>query len=384
MDSKQHGHTPYVIILIQLMQAWKAEHGAQPKTQPEKEAFAALVRGGAKQEWGLELNFVEAFENAHKAYIIRETEYEVTEILADAKADDASLTPSSDNFWLLARALREFVAAEGGGQLPLSGALPDMTSATEPYIRLQEIYRKKAAADTAAVYARVQALVLGVCGGDAGGEAYGARMALLPTEEVTAFCKNAHDIRVLRTRSLEMEFAPAASGSSNLEEACEDVAMQVQFEPPPHDDQHPILWYVALRAADAFHARHGRFPGGGKAGGAGAAGAGAGGGGFIAGPGGGDGGGMSEAELEEDAAAVKALGTALLMEHSLEPMLTAFTDKHAAEVTRYGAAEIHNIAALVGGVAAQEAVKIIAHQYTPLNNTLIFNGIKSSMAVYEL
>ncbi|CAN0034095.1 unnamed protein product, partial [Choristocarpus tenellus] len=51
---------------------------------------------------------------------------------------------------------------------------------------------------------------------------------------------------------------------------------------------------------------------------------------------------------------------------------------------RYGAAELHNIAAVVGGIASQEAVKAITRQYTPVNNTVIFNGLASVIGRYEL
>lgn len=42
---------------------------------------------------------------------------------------------------------------------------------------------------------------------------------------------------------------------------------------------------------------------------------------------------------------------------------------------RYGGAELHTIGAFVGGVAAQEVIKIVTHQYVPFSNTYIYNGI---------
>ena len=42
------------------------------------------------------------------------------------------------------------------------------------------------------------------------------------------------------------------------------------------------------------------------------------------------------------------------------------------------------MAAIMGGIAAQEAVKIITQQYVPINGTLIFNGIAGISAVLEL
>jgi hypothetical protein len=57
---------------------------------------------------------------------------------------------------------------------------------------------------------------------------------------------------------------------------------------------------------------------------------------------------------------------------------------HAQEIVRYGGCELHNISALIGGIASQEAVKVITHQFIPLNNTYIYNGIASCGATYAL
>jgi amyloid beta precursor protein binding protein 1 len=51
---------------------------------------------------------------------------------------------------------------------------------------------------------------------------------------------------------------------------------------------------------------------------------------------------------------------------------------------RAGASEMINMASLMGGIVSQEIIKLITHQYVPLNNSLIFNGISSTGAVYEL
>ena len=38
----------------------------------------------------------------------------------------------------------------------------------------------------------------------------------------------------------------------------------------------------------------------------------------------------------------------------------------------------------MGGVASQEAVKLITHQYVPINHTWLYNGISSLAAVLEV
>ena len=51
---------------------------------------------------------------------------------------------------------------------------------------------------------------------------------------------------------------------------------------------------------------------------------------------------------------------------------------------RYGAAELPSVAAFVGAVAAQEAVKVITEQFLPINNTFIYNGINQTSVTVEL
>lgn len=58
--------------------------------------------------------------------------------------------------------------------------------------------------------------------------------------------------------------------------------------------------------------------------------------------------------------------------------------KACHEIVRYGGGELHNIASLMGGIIAQEIIKLVTKQYIPLNNTCIFNGITSTSQVYAL
>lgn len=51
---------------------------------------------------------------------------------------------------------------------------------------------------------------------------------------------------------------------------------------------------------------------------------------------------------------------------------------------RYEDSQLHTIGALLGGVASQEIIKLITHQFTPVNNTYVYNGITSEAECYEL
>ena len=81
LDSQEHGHTPYVVILIQLLQKWRAEvrsppiiriniikhAGNIPKTTAEKDEFRQLIKSHAR-DFYKEENFNEAFKSAHKCF----------------------------------------------------------------------------------------------------------------------------------------------------------------------------------------------------------------------------------------------------------------------------------------------------------------------------
>lgn len=56
----------------------------------------------------------------------------------------------------------------------------------------------------------------------------------------------------------------------------------------------------------------------------------------------------------------------------------------AEEVARAAGGELHNISAVMGGMVAQEMIKIITKQYIPIENTCIFDGIESRCQVLRL
>lgn len=51
---------------------------------------------------------------------------------------------------------------------------------------------------------------------------------------------------------------------------------------------------------------------------------------------------------------------------------------------RFGASELHVVSAVMGGMAAQEAIKLITQQFVPFTGTLVYNGMASTTSVFEL
>ena len=45
--------------------------------------------------------------------------------------------------------------------------------------------------------------------------------------------------------------------------------------------------------------------------------------------------------------------------------------------------QVHNIAAFIGGVGAQEALKIILQQYVSIDNTIVYNGYHCTAKHYR-
>ncbi|KKA28315.1 hypothetical protein TD95_003020 [Thielaviopsis punctulata] len=56
----------------------------------------------------------------------------------------------------------------------------------------------------------------------------------------------------------------------------------------------------------------------------------------------------------------------------------------ATEVSRAAGSELHNISAAVGGMLAQEMIKVTTRQYIPIDNTCIFDGISSRCQILRL
>ena len=81
----------------------------------------------------------------------------VKEILEDNKC--LNLDAKSSDFWIISRAVKEFVDDDSDGELPIGGRIPDMFSDSERYVQLQNVYREKAAEDAENILRRVQGLL---------------------------------------------------------------------------------------------------------------------------------------------------------------------------------------------------------------------------------
>ncbi|CAG8628129.1 5614_t:CDS:2, partial [Paraglomus occultum] len=345
MDNMDHGHIPYVVILVKYLNQWKKEHnGELPKGAQERNLFKETILSGKRSSD--EENFDEAIASIWKACTPTQVPSKVQVILNDPLCDN--ITVESSNFWIIARAVREFVANEGLGLLPLSGKLPDMKAYTQSYVNLQNIYRQKARQDVTVVHARVNKIL----------SSLGRPADSISNEEIESFCKNAAYIEVIRYRSLQEEYISDPKK--------EDINRWLR------DPEDSIAYYVLFRAMDRFYETFKRYPDGATL------------------PDSGDDEDDGEGNNDEQSVTpgfvyefnpLKKIVTSLLEEWGIDDSGLDLDD-YIHEMS--GGSELPNMAALLGGLVSQEIIKLITHQYIPLNNSCIFDGIKASSRTYVL
>lgn len=314
-------HYSHVPFIVLLVKQLQKWRAEHGGKAPETRDEKALFKEQLREgQHENETNFEEAIAAAFKAWTPFAVPYEVQSVLDDPKARNP--TADSADFWLVVAAIARFV--EKHHVLPLLGSIPDMNADTNTYVALLQVYQEKAVADAAEVASIVREL---------------APTRTISDDYVRHVSRNSLFLRVLRIRSLAQEYDPATANAAELGEALSD----------PEGN---LPWYVVLRAVDRFYAAHGRLPG------------------------------WTNDQVLADVPLLKEQVEGLLKELSLDTSLVSEAVVH--ETCRFGGSELHNVASLMGGIASQEAIKVITAQWLPINNTFIYNGINSTTTSLEL
>jgi amyloid beta precursor protein binding protein 1 len=345
---------PYPLILLHVSGKWKATKGQLPRSLEERQEFVKWIQQESRN-FDTELNFQEAVQNAYLAY----TEPRRIDMDHLSKMEQMLETGKNNNhacqeLQAMLGALRIFLQQHS--RPPLHGTIPDMTASTDLYVQLQQVYRDQAAADMQAM----RQLLL-------------QQPIQVSDDNLLSFCQNVTlHIDVYDTGKLTTNPATgAAAATSSVMEDLVDAASD-PYEVP---EQTPIVWFLAFQACQAFYQDHGRYPGC-----------------------------FTDSENEHGACeqdATKLMGyfrpvcqafpslaetdliQQALLQTSQDPEQMCMSRRIAQECTRWANAELHTIGSIVGGVASQEAVKLITGQFIPLNNTYVYNGICSVGAVYK-
>ncbi|XP_072991394.1 NEDD8-activating enzyme E1 regulatory subunit AXR1-like [Typha latifolia] len=324
-DPVVHKHTPYIVILIRLAEKWADAHnGCLPSSRQEKKDFKDLIKAHMLNID--EENYKEAMEAAYKVSTVRGISSQISQIIEDTSIEVDS---SSPDFWVLVAALKEFIENEGDGEPPLEGSIPDMTSLTEYYVSLQKIYQAKAESDCFAMERHVRNILKRI----------GREPDAISKAYIKTFCRNARKLTVCRYHTIEEELS-----SPNLPE--------LQKYLTDEDYCFAAGFYILLRAVDRFASNYNRFPG------------------------------IFDSELDEDMLRLKTIAFSIISDSGLHG--SSLSEDLIHEMCRFGSAELHPVAAFIGGVASQEVIKLVTRQFVPMTGTFIFNGIDQKSQVLAL
>ena len=205
-----------------------------------------------------------------------------------------------------------------------------MTCTTDAYITLQRIYRDKAELDAELVREHVQAAL----------KRAGRNEDAITIDDVRSFCKNASQVRVLALAHLSAE--------ATWQKGC---GAELSRHLATNETQLHAAIYVIFRAVDIFLERHGRQPG------------------------------VCSETDHFDAfrmSKTKAIADGLLSEIGMSVRIGVLDDL-AEEAVRCGGSELHTVASMMGGIGAQEIIKIVTQQYVPCARTLVYDAVKSTI-----
>lgn len=126
---------PWLIVLYKHLQEWSQKNeGRVPQTYKEKVELKELIRSLMKTD---EENHEEAIKAVNSSFGGGRPSSAIRQIFNDTCCKDVD--KSSKPFWILVRAVKDFVESDGDGWLPLPGVIPDMTAETAFYINLQNV-----------------------------------------------------------------------------------------------------------------------------------------------------------------------------------------------------------------------------------------------------
>ncbi|KAI0874136.1 hypothetical protein GGS24DRAFT_490257 [Hypoxylon argillaceum] len=229
LDDHEHGHLPYLVILLHFLDQWRRSYdGKNPTAPKEKREFGKFVLAGSRTNSaeGGEENFQEAIDAINKNIKVPELEPGLEEVFNHQISSEAERQSS---FWIIAKAIRLFYQKHGC--LPLPGSLPDMKAQSSVYVKLQGLYKAKARKDAQEVLETVREI--------AGGE------HVNPTE-VDLFCKNARFVKLINSSPKGLDLGQIFDAEKENDEAAEAMKIETggAFSLPLSN----FFIYLALKA----------------------------------------------------------------------------------------------------------------------------------------
>ncbi|ORY59465.1 uncharacterized protein BCR38DRAFT_488493 [Pseudomassariella vexata] len=209
-----HGHLPYVVILLHYLEKWKEGNGGEyPTEYKAKMAFRKMVSEMARTNnpEGGEENFQEAVSAVNRNVKKPQLEQSLEEVFDHKLSNEVEM---SSSFWMIARAMKKFY--QKNGCLPLPGGLPDMKAQSSVYVKLQSIYKAKARKDALEVLETVRS--------SPGGKD-------VDPAEVDMFCKNASFVKLVNATAEGRDFKQILQQEKQNDELAEAIGTPLSLLP---------------------------------------------------------------------------------------------------------------------------------------------------------
>ncbi|QRW20828.1 cytochrome P450 family protein [Rhizoctonia solani] len=289
MDPTDHGHVPYVYILVRAMHDWKAACGVGMLGYHPKRFTGYGDEGQIDEE-----NFDEAVAQAYRAWTLTDVPRDIQALFADEKCTGylnaaGNGGVGTSQFWALLRALHLFTAARA-------------------IYWVQAMYKRQADAERKEYIGLLREVV-----------AQTGQRHVEGDGEVPGISDDAIEWGALRPDAIAQSLAIAPSGTAT---------------------------FAALGTRFAFETTHGRSPTPGS---------------------------------DEDYVLLEQCFNTLIGGDAGEEGKIALGELHRAPT-----AELPTTAALVGGLVAQEAIKVITRQYIPIDGTCIIDLVSSTTATIKV
>jgi amyloid beta precursor protein binding protein 1 len=353
LTREEHLHLPSLVILYKALQQWQKQTNRTdlPRIRKEKDEFKKILdelSHHSAYDDNDTNKILENFEEAKRTIPSRLVNTQIPSTINDLFQDRSCLELSNQShiFWFLINAIKLFTQNEGQGLLPVRGEVPDMITNTNSYVKLVEIYQEQAKKDCEII----QNYFLDLLKKHNRFSTMSNNEQASLHELVHIYCKNAAFLKVIRTTSIK-----------NEDDLLQKQIQQISFDSSTDEPEADICWYIGLRLCDTFYQKFNRYPGE-----------------FPLSINEMD---TDQRQLEIDLNDLKQIGKQLI---NSDKQQGPIRENILEELCRYGASELHSISAFIGGCCAQEAIKLITHQYVPIDHVLVYNSIRQSTSVFKL
>lgn len=257
-----------------------------------------------------------------KAYLVMKRSSDVSSDLLKLLQDRRTthLHERSTLFWIMCNALKQFY--DEFHILPLSGILPDMESDTAKYIKLKRLYESKFQSDKQYIKEKVLNILKGL----------DRPVETLDENQLTLFVRNCKFLKVID-----------ADNQSNMKSKVLEV-----YKSTDRVESENALIYLAFIILETYVSEYKKYPN-------------------I----------NDRSDLRNTAISM------LCNDHEVKSFPEGL-DKVLDEFCRANGHELHNISAAMGGIAAQEVIKILTKQYVPMDNCLTLDGISGKTHCLKL